>query len=104
MLSTTEAMDRSSSDGLRSGPLPCKPCANGHGRCNRTEPSDHAHGGTTMPDAWSDKRERQYEHIKESYEDRGVSNDEAEERAARTVNKERSEAGETKTQRKGRKR
>jgi plasmid stabilization system protein ParE len=49
--------------------------------------------------AWSDKRERQYEHIKESYEDRGVSEDEAEERAARTVNKERREAGETKAQR-----
>ncbi len=50
--------------------------------------------------SWSDKRERQYEHIKESYEDRGVSNDEAEERAARTVNKERAEHGETKSSRK----
>lgn len=50
--------------------------------------------------AWSDKRERQYEHIKESYEDRGVKEDEAEERAARTVNKERAEHGETKAQRK----
>lgn len=49
-----------------------------------------------MPDEWSDKRERQYEHIKESYKDRGVSTDEAEERAARTVNKERREKGETK--------
>ncbi len=49
--------------------------------------------------AWSDKRERQYEHIKDSYEDRGVSEGEAEERAARTVNKERREAGETKAQR-----
>ncbi len=47
--------------------------------------------------AWSDKRERQYEHIKDSYEDRGVSADEAEERAARAVNKERAEHGETKT-------
>jgi plasmid stabilization system protein ParE len=47
--------------------------------------------------AWSPKRERQYEHIKESYEDRGVSDDEAEERAARTVNKTRAEHGETKT-------
>jgi plasmid stabilization system protein ParE len=54
-----------------------------------------------MPqDAWSPKRERQYEHIKESYKDRGVSTDEAEERAARTVNKERSEKGETKSRRK----
>jgi plasmid stabilization system protein ParE len=53
-----------------------------------------------MPqNAWSDKRERQYEHIKESYEDRGVGEDEAEERAARTVNKERAEHGETKAQR-----
>ncbi len=50
--------------------------------------------------AWSDKRERQYEHVKESYEDRGVSEDEAEERAARTVNKTRREHGETKAQRK----
>jgi plasmid stabilization system protein ParE len=49
-----------------------------------------------MPEGWSDKRERQYEHIKESYKERGVSNDEAEERAARTVNKERAEEGETK--------
>ena len=54
-----------------------------------------------MPKAWSDKRERQYEHIKESYQDKGVSRDEAEERAARTVNKERKEAGETKEQRSG---
>ena len=53
-----------------------------------------------MPqDAWSPKRERQYEHIKDSYEDRGVSEDEAEERAARTVNKTRTEKGETKEQR-----
>ncbi len=44
------------------------------------------------------KRERQYEHIKDSYEDRGVSENEAEERAARTVNKQRHEAGETKEQ------
>ncbi len=45
--------------------------------------------------AWTDKRERQYEHIKESYEDRGVGENGAEERAARTVNKERREHGET---------
>ncbi len=50
-----------------------------------------------MPRGSSPKRERQYEHIKESYQERGVSTDEAEERAARTVNKERREAGETKT-------
>ncbi|GAB4004237.1 plasmid stabilization protein [Nocardioides ultimimeridianus] len=45
--------------------------------------------------AWSKKRERQYEHIKEGLEDRGHSEDEAEEIAARTVNKERARHGES---------
>ena len=45
---------------------------------------------------WSKKRERQYEHIKEGLEDRGRSEDVAEEIAARTVNKERARAGEAK--------
>jgi hypothetical protein len=45
---------------------------------------------------WSTKRERQYEHIKEGLEDRGRSEDTAEEIAARTVNKERARAGESK--------
>jgi hypothetical protein len=44
---------------------------------------------------WSKKRERQYEHIKEGLEDRGRSEDTAEEIAARTVNKERARAGES---------
>jgi hypothetical protein len=47
-----------------------------------------------MPRAWSDKRERQYEHIKGGLLDRGESEDTAEEIAARTVNKERARAGE----------
>ena len=47
--------------------------------------------------AWSDKRERQYEHIKESALDRGAGEDRAEEIAARTVNKERAQHGEAKT-------
>jgi hypothetical protein len=47
-----------------------------------------------MPRSWSKKRERQYEHIKEGLEERGRSEDEAEEIAARTVNKERARAGE----------
>jgi hypothetical protein len=48
-----------------------------------------------MPqDAWSAKRERQYEHIKESVEERGASEDKAKEIAARTVNKERARSGE----------
>jgi hypothetical protein len=46
--------------------------------------------------AWSKKRERQYEHIKEGLEDRGRSEDKAEEIAARTVNKERARSGEAK--------
>ena len=47
--------------------------------------------------AWSAKRERQYEHIKDSAKARGESEDTAEEIAARTVNKERARAGEAKT-------
>lgn len=46
--------------------------------------------------AWSDKRERQYDHIKDGLLDRGESEDTAEEIAARTVNKERARAGEAK--------
>src|SRR3954463_15759539 len=46
--------------------------------------------------AWSAKRERQYDHIKEGLVDRGESEDTAEEIAARTVNKERARAGEAK--------
>ena len=49
------------------------------------------------PRAWTEKRERQYEHIKDSLEDRGTSEDKAEEIAARTVNKERARAGEART-------
>ena len=44
--------------------------------------------------AWSDKRERQYDHIKEGLLDRRQDEDTAEEIAARTVNKERARAGE----------
>jgi plasmid stabilization system protein ParE len=55
----------------------------------------------TMPrrgtNRWSEKRERQYEHIKEGLEERGEPEDKAEEIAARTVNKERAQKGEAKT-------
>jgi hypothetical protein len=50
-----------------------------------------------MPAGSSPKRERQYEHIKESVKQRGESTDVAEEIAARTVNKERARHGEAKT-------
>jgi hypothetical protein len=43
---------------------------------------------------WSDKRERQYDHIKGGLKQRGRSEDTAEEIAARTVNKERARSGE----------
>jgi hypothetical protein len=47
--------------------------------------------------AWSTKRERQYEHIEESLEERGTPKRKAKEIAARTVNKERARKGEAKT-------
>ncbi|MEU2736300.1 plasmid stabilization protein [Streptomyces sp. NPDC007095] len=50
-----------------------------------------------MPRGSGPKRERQYEHIKESALDRGESRERAEEIAARTVNKERARSGESKT-------
>jgi hypothetical protein len=46
--------------------------------------------------AWNSKRERQYEHIKESEKRQGRSTKRAREIAARTVNKERARSGETK--------
>jgi hypothetical protein len=47
--------------------------------------------------AWSAKRERQYEHIKEGEKKQGRSTKRAKEIAARTVNKERARSGETKS-------
>jgi hypothetical protein len=46
--------------------------------------------------AWSKKRERQYEHVKESVKKQGAPTKKAEEIAARTVNKERARSGEAK--------
>jgi hypothetical protein len=51
-----------------------------------------------MPqEAWSNKRERQYEHIKESEKKQGRSTRRAKEIAARTVNKERARTGEARS-------
>ncbi|MDX6356894.1 MAG: hypothetical protein QOF98_3797 [Streptomyces sp.] len=50
-----------------------------------------------MPRGSNAKRERQYEHIKDSAEERGESTKRAEEIAARTVNKERARSGESRT-------
>jgi hypothetical protein len=49
------------------------------------------------PRAWSTKRERQYQHIRDGLLERGTGEDKAEEIAARTVNKERARAGEART-------
>lgn len=49
-----------------------------------------------MPQQWSAKRERQYQHIKSGLKKGGKSGKLAEEIAARTVNKERAQHGETK--------
>jgi plasmid stabilization system protein ParE len=46
--------------------------------------------------AWSPKRERQFQHIKEGLLEHGRGEQKAEEIAARTVNKERARHGETK--------
>jgi hypothetical protein len=50
-----------------------------------------------MPQSWSDKRERQYEHVKEGAKDRGAGEGRAKEIAARTVNKNRAQSGESRT-------
>ncbi|MEJ2383551.1 MAG: Rho termination factor N-terminal domain-containing protein [Xanthomonadales bacterium] len=48
-----------------------------------------------MPEAWSKKDERMYEHVKRSERERGKSEQKAEEIAARTVNRQRREEGRT---------
>ena len=48
-----------------------------------------------MPRAWSSKDERMYKHVRESEMDRGMDPAQAEEIAARTVNKQRREEGRT---------
>ena len=52
-----------------------------------------------MPKSWSDKDERKYEHIKDGYIDEGKPEDEAQEIAARTVNRDRREEGRTENER-----
>jgi plasmid stabilization system protein ParE len=46
---------------------------------------------------WTDKQDRKYEHIKDSLEDRGSSERKAKEIAARTINKERAQRGQSQT-------
>ncbi len=49
-----------------------------------------------MPESWSKKDERQYEHVKKSEKEKGRSEKRAEEIAAATVNKQRKKEGRTK--------
>jgi hypothetical protein len=68
-----------------------------HRTPNSSSPTRVRVGGeeVVMPQqAWSKKRERQYEHIKDGLLERGEDEDTAEEIAARTVNKERARSGE----------
>lgn len=50
-----------------------------------------------MPKAWSDKDEKQYEHVKKSEKEKGRSDQRAKEIAGRTVNKQRRKEGRTKS-------
>ncbi|MFF0491474.1 plasmid stabilization protein [Nocardia sp. NPDC003482] len=50
-----------------------------------------------MPKEWTAKQERQYEHVKDSARDRGASSGRAKEIAARTVNKNRAQSGQSRT-------
>src|SRR5437588_5026945 len=61
----------------------------------RVDTRQDAKGGRVPQQAWNRKRERQYEHIKGGLKERGRAEDEAEEIAARTVNKERARSGES---------
>ena len=67
------------------------------GSSSRTPLARSIGGGAEMPqEAWTDKRERQYDHIKTNLEKRGRSEDTAERIAAATVNQTRTAKGETK--------
>ena len=51
-----------------------------------------------MPSTWTEKQERKYEHIREETQrDQGASPKRAKEIAARTVNKERAQKGQSQT-------
>ena len=50
-----------------------------------------------MPSTWTDKQERKYEHIRDSEREQGASLDRSKEIAARTVNKERAQRGQSQT-------
>ena len=59
------------------------------GTCDASGDPAAERKGAVVPEGSTKKEKRQYEHIKESYQDKGVNADEAKERAARTVNKQK---------------
>ena len=93
-----ERMRQNRSAGSADGPLDIEPPIVTPGAPDRPLTVGDIQGideEDVMPQkAWSAKRERQYEHIKEGLQEQGRSEDTAEEIAARTVNKERARAGE----------
>src|SRR5262245_29507231 len=80
-----------------SPPWPVEPKAQSDTQLTYQEDDMSVQSDDRLPDAWSDERKRQYEYIKEGVLDRGEDEDTAEEIAARTVNKERAQAGEAET-------
>jgi hypothetical protein len=84
-MSLTEPSDRVSLSGA------CFPAA-GFGQSLAEQRKECA-----MPKEWTDKQERKYQHIVDSEKDQGRSTERAKEIAARTVNKERAQKGQTKT-------
>jgi hypothetical protein len=50
-----------------------------------------------MPKEWTDKQEREYQHIRDSAKSRGASEKRAKEIGARTVNKNRAQSGQSRT-------
>src|SRR4249919_3259138 len=81
-------LSRREPSGLGSGGLGTTPCTSQSKEVHPMPPSGVKPGS---------KRARQYEHIKDSLEQRGRSEDRAEEIAARTVNKEKARHGESRT-------
>lgn len=90
----TDRVRRAVDEWGRACPLPLPGVFRG---CGVDAPATIGEEGVTMPRGSSPKRERQYEHIKDSAKERGESEKRAKEIAARTVNKERAWHGESKT-------
>jgi hypothetical protein len=92
---TPDSTTRVDTSGMDHDDVPAHPSLGAPPRRERISPITEE---STMPQqSWSAKRERQYEHIKEGLLERGRDEDTASEIAARTTNKGRARAGETRT-------